>query len=141
MTRDGASASVAATRRARRFGAAGLLALTVAAGLLVHTLLPDTPATDIAGDALYAAAAYLAVVFIAPRLRPLAVGAIAATWCVAVELFQLTGLPLAWGAMFPPVMLVLGTVFDARDLVIYVAAIALAAAVDAVSTRRTRPRD
>nr|WP_206687987.1 DUF2809 domain-containing protein [Microbacterium yannicii] len=107
-----------------------MLILTIAAGLLVHGALPDAAATDIAGDALYAVAAYLAVVLIAPRLPPVAAGAIAAAWCTAVELFQLTGLPLAWGAQLPPVMLVLGTVFDARDLVVYLATIALAAALD-----------
>lgn len=126
--------------RTRRVVAALLLVATIAAGLLVHGLLPDTPATDIAGDALYAVAAYLAVVLIAPRLPPLAAGAIAAGWCVGVELFQLTGLPLSWGAQFPPVMLLLGTVFDARDLLVYVAAIALATAVDALLRISSRPR-
>lgn len=123
--------------RTRRLVAALLLVATVAAGLLVHGVLPDTVATDIAGDALYAVAAYLAVVLIAPRLPALATGAIAAAWCVAVELFQLTGLPLAWGAQFAPAMLVLGTVFDARDLLVYVATIVLATAVDA-GIRRVR---
>ena len=121
--------------RSRRLVAALLLAATIAAGLLVHGVLPDTAATDIAGDALYAVAAYLAVVLIAPRLPALATGAIAAAWCVAVELFQLTGLPLAWGATFPPVMLILGTVFDARDLLVYVVTIVLATAVDALARR------
>ncbi len=116
--------------RTRRIVAAALLVATVGAGLLVHVALPDTAATDIAGDALYAVAAYLAVVLIAPRLPVLAVGAIAAAWCAGVELFQLTGLPLAWGAQFAPVMLVLGTVFDARDLGVYVATIAFATACD-----------
>jgi len=114
----------------RRVTAAVLLILTIAAGLLVHGALPDSAATDIAGDALYAVAAYLAVVLIAPRLPPVVAGAIAAAWCAAVELFQLTGLPLAWGAQFTPVMLVLGTVFDVRDLAVYLATIALAAALD-----------
>ena len=123
--------------RTRRLVAALLLVATVVAGLLVHGVLPDTAATDIAGDALYAVAAYLTVVLIAPRLPALATGAIAAAWCVAVELFQLTGLPLAWGAQFAPAMLVLGTVFDARDLLVYVATIILATAVDA-GIRRVR---
>ena len=123
--------------RSRRLVAALLLVVTIAAGLLVYGVLPDTVATDIAGDALYAVAAYLAVVLIAPRLPALATGAIAAAWCVAVELFQLTGLPLAWGAQFAPAMLVLGTVFDARDLLVYVATIILATAVDA-GIRRVR---
>lgn len=65
----------------------------------------------------------------------------AAAWCVAVELFQLTGLPGQWGVAFPPLMLVLGTVFDARDLLIYVVAIALCAVVDAaVAALRVRRR-
>lgn len=126
--------------RGRRVAAAVLLVATIAVGLLVHGLLPDTSATDIAGDALYAVAAYLGVVLIAPRLPPLAAGAIAAGWCVGVELFQLTGLPLSWGAQFSPVMLVLGTVFDPRDLLVYVAAIALATAVDALLAKAPRPR-
>lgn len=119
--------------RARRLVAFAALAVVVAAGLAVHALLPDTAATDIAGDALYACAAYLAVVLIGPRLRPLAVGAIAAAWCVGVELFQLTGIPIAAGAAFPPAMLVLGTVFDPRDLVVYLFAITAATALDAVA--------
>ena len=127
------------TRR-RRTVAAVLLAATVAAGLVVYALLPDTAATDIAGDALYAVAAYVAVVLLAPRLTAIAAGAIAAAWCVGVELFQLTGLPLAWGAQFPPVMLVLGTVFDARDLVVYVAMIILATAVDVLLGQVSTPR-
>ena len=126
--------------RSRRLVAALLLVVTIAAGLLVYGVLPDTVATDIAGDALYAVAAYLAVVLIAPRLPALATGAIAAAWCVAVELFQLTGLPLAWGAQFAPAMLVLGTVFDARDLLVYVATIILATAVDALVGKASSPR-
>jgi len=128
-----------ARTRPRRIAAALLLALTIGAGLLVHAALPDTAATDIAGDALYAVAAYLAVVLLAPRLPVLAAGGIAAAWCVGVELFQLTGLPLAWGALFAPVMLVLGTVFDPRDLVIYVVTIAIATALDAGLRAVARP--
>lgn len=116
--------------RVRRAAAVLLLLGTIGAGLVVHAALPDSGATDIAGDALYATAAYLAVVLVAPRLPALAAGGIAAVWCVGVELFQLSGLPLAWGARFSPAMLVFGTVFDARDLVVYVVTIALLAAID-----------
>lgn len=123
----------------RRVIAAVLLVLTIGAGLVVHAALPDSSATDIAGDALYAVAAYLAVLVVAPRLPALAVGGIAVLWCVGVELFQLTGLPLAWGADFVPAMLLLGTVFDVRDLVVYIATIAVATALDAVIRLRTRP--
>ncbi|WP_228484499.1 DUF2809 domain-containing protein [Microbacterium cremeum] len=130
---------VAAPRvRTRRLVAAVTLAVVVVAGLVVLGALPDTAATDIAGDALYAGAAYLLVVAVAPRLPALAVGAIAAAWCVGVELFQLTGLPLAWGAAFAPVTLVLGTVFDARDLAVYVVTIALATVVDLAGSRGRR---
>ena len=118
----------------RRRVLAGIgLAIVVAAGLGVHAFLPDTAGSDIAGDALYAVAAYLAVVFVAPRVPAIAVGALAAGWCVAVELFQLTGVPEALSA-FPPAMLVLGTVFDARDLVVYVLTIAAATLVDTLLT-------
>jgi hypothetical protein len=138
FTRDAATVSRARPGTRRRVLAAVLLVLTIGAGLVVHAALPDSSATDIAGDALYAVAAYLAVVLIAPRLPALAVGGIAMLWCVGVELFQLTGLPLAWGAEFPPAMLVLGTVFDARDLVVYIATIAVATALDAVVRSRIR---
>jgi len=118
--------------------AAALLAAVVAAGLVVHAVLPDAAATDIAGDALYAAAAYLAVVLVAPSLPVLAIGGIAAAWCVAVELFQLTGLPLEWGMRFTPVMLVLGTVFDARDIVAYVVTIVIVTAAHTMLRSRLR---
>ncbi len=105
------------------------LAVVVAAGLCVHAFLPDTDGTDIAGDALYTVAVYLVVVIVAPRLPASAVGVVTAGWCIAVELFQLTGVPEALSA-FPPAMLVLGTVFDARDLVVYVLTAVAAVLVD-----------
>jgi hypothetical protein len=122
----------------RRLVAAALLAGVIGAGLAVHVLLPDIASTDVAGDALYAAAVYLATVIVTPRLPPLAVAAIAAVWGVAVELFQLTGIPLELGAAFPPSMLVLGTVFDARDLVVYVVSTATIGAVDVAASRRSQ---
>lgn len=115
--------------------------LVVAAGLLVHTRLPDSAATDIVGDALYAAAVYFAIVVVLPRWRSAAVGAAAAAWCVAVELFQLTGLPERWAGEFPPVVLVLGTVFDARDLVVYVVTIAVVTVSDGLLRRAGREHD
>jgi hypothetical protein len=67
---------------------------------------------------------------------------VAAIWCVGVELFQLTGLPERWGGAFPPVMLVLGTVFDARDLAVYVGTIAVLVGADLLLrlVRRRRVR-
>lgn len=125
----------------RRWAALAALAALVASGLLVVAFAPDdTAGSDIAGDALYAAAIYAAVVLIAPRLRPVAVAAIAAGWCVAVELFQLTGIPLAAGAAFRPAMLVLGTMFDPRDLAVYVMAVAVACAIDGAVGAASRGR-
>ncbi|WP_375237645.1 DUF2809 domain-containing protein [Microbacterium schleiferi] len=119
----------------RRITAAVALGAVIAAGLGVHFLLPDTAATDIAGDALYAAAVYAFIILLIPRRHPLLVGAIALAWCVGIELFQLTGVPLAAGAAFPPAMLVLGTVFDPRDLLVYGATIVIVTATDAVIHR------
>lgn len=124
----------------RRITAALLLLAVIAAGVAVHAFAPDSAASDIAGDALYAAAAYLAVLIVAPRLRPLTAGLIAAAWCTAVELFQLTGVPSAVGASFAPATLVLGTVFDPRDLAVYLVAIAIITAVDALLLTRRRTR-
>lgn len=117
-------------RRVRRGGAAIAIAALVIAGLVVHLALPDTSASDIAGDALYAVAVYAGIVLVAPGLRPIAAALIAAAFCIAIELFQLTGIPLRLGSVFPPAMLVLGTVFDPRDLVVYPAAVGVAWAVD-----------
>lgn len=125
-----------ATRR-RVLALAGVI-LTVFAGLIVHTALPDTPATDIAGDALYTAAIYGGIVVVAPRWAPWLVGAIAIGWCVAVELFQLTGLPVRWGEAWAPLMLVFGTVFDARDVLIYLLTGLVLLAVDLAFARRRR---
>lgn len=128
--------------RTRRLVAAAMLALLLCAGLTVHVVLPETSATDIAGDILYAAAVYTGLVLLAPRAAPLVVAAVAAVWGLAIELFQLTGLPAAAGAAFPPAALVLGTVFDPRDLVIALVVPVAAGAIDAaVSTRRRLSTD
>lgn len=137
---DDSGTTVAARPIRRRVVALGALLLTVGAGLAVHLLAPDVAASDIAGDALYAVAVYLAVVILLPRRRVVVIGLLAAVWCVGVELFQLTGVPLALGAVLPPIMLVLGTVFDARDIVVYLVTIVAVAVVDSAlrASRRVR---
>ncbi len=114
----------------RRLIAVGLAAATVMAGLAVRFMLRRGAASDVAGDALYAILVYLIVVFLAPRARPAAVAAVAGSLCVTIELFQLTGLPVAWAATFPPIALVLGSGFDARDIVVYLVAVAGTAFTD-----------
>lgn len=122
----------------RRVIAVAVGVTTVAAGLAVRFALPRGGARDIGGDALYAVLVYAAVVVLAPRARPAVVALVAGAICVAVELFQLTGLPLAWAATFPPIALALGTGFDARDIVVYVVAVTVAALVDAAIVGRIR---
>lgn len=98
----------------RRLIALLALAVVVAAGLVVHLVLPSSDAADIAGDALYTVAVYAGLVVGFPRLRPLVVALVAGGWSVAVELFQATGVPADLAERFRPVALVLGTGFDAR---------------------------
>lgn len=119
--------------RLRRVSAAVGAVATIAAGLVVHSLLPDTAVSDAAGDALYAVLIYLLVVVAMPRWGTLLCGGFALAWCTAVELFQLTGLPEVWGAAFAPAMLVLGTVFSPVDLVVYTVAVIGAATLDMIA--------
>ena len=114
----------------RRTGAAVALAGVVIVGLTVARGLPASDATDIAGDALYAVAAYTGLVLVWPRARRSVPGMVAAAWCVGVEFLQLTGLPLVLADRFPPAALVLGSGFDPRDLAVSVLAVAAAAAID-----------
>lgn len=127
--------------RSRRVGAAIAGVVVVAAGLAVSELAPPGSVSDAAGDALYAALIHLIAVFLAPRAarwKP-ALGALA--WCIAIELFQLTGLPEAWGAAWRPAMFVFGNVFAASDLLFYALGVALVFALDATIARiRARSR-
>lgn len=122
----------------RRVVAAVVVAVAVVAGIGIHLAAPLTRAGDIAADALYVVVVYAALVVLAPRWRPVAVGAATMLWCVAVELFQLTGLPERWGSVAWPVMLVFGTVFDPRDLVVYGVGTIVCVIVDAMALRRRR---
>lgn len=67
------------------------------------------------------------------------VAAVAGGWCIVVELLQLSDLPARAATVFPPAVLVLGTVFDARDLLVYVVTIVIAGALDAAWRRRRAP--
>ncbi|MDL9981531.1 DUF2809 domain-containing protein [Microbacterium candidum] len=124
---------------ARRLSAAGALAIIVVCGLVVHAL-PGSAVTDIAGDALYACAAYALIVALAPGLRPRVVSLIAVAWCFAIEFLQLTSIPGAVAGVVPPARLVLGSGFDPRDLLVYGAAALVAGLVDAGVTRAVRSR-
>jgi len=103
----------------RRLLGAAVAVLAVICGLAVHLGAADTAASDITGDALYVVAVWGGLVALLPRLSSWLIGAIVIAWSVGVELFQLTGLPLAWAGEWPPIVLVFGTVFDGRDLLVY----------------------
>ncbi|AZS43443.1 hypothetical protein BWL13_01001 [Microbacterium oleivorans] len=125
--------------RRRLLGVAVVL-VAVAGGLAVHFGAVDTTASDIAGDALYVVAVWGGVVALFPRWSSWLVGAIVLVWCVGVELFQLTGLPVRWAGEWPPIVLVFGTVFDARDLLVYAVTALVIAGTDATVRRPRRRR-
>ncbi|MEU8519228.1 DUF2809 domain-containing protein [Streptomyces sp. NBC_01216] len=99
--------------------AAGTAALlTVAAGLGIRSAATGVVA-KYAGDALYTVLVMTLVVLITPRVRPAVAASLALAFSVAVELFQLTGVPAAASARSALARLVLGTSFNAPDLLWY----------------------
>ncbi|MEU8927693.1 DUF2809 domain-containing protein [Kitasatospora sp. NPDC048545] len=122
--------------RARAVAGAAAV-VTVAAGLGVRAVAGGDVA-KYAGDALYTVLLYALIVLAVPRVRPVRAGVAAAALSWAVELFQLTGLPDAWGRRSTCARLVLGSTFNPPDLFWY-----LVGAVGAVllhrAARRVRP--
>lgn len=117
--------------------------VTIALGLGVRFagsgLPPD--ARDVAGDLLWAVMMYWWVAAVAPGRRPSLVAAVTLGICFAVELSQIYHAPWIDGLRANLLArLVLGTDFDARDLVAYTAGVALAwlAAVTLMRTRINR---
>lgn len=122
----------------RRTTAALTAVVVVAAGLGVRGLASG-PVSSATGDVLYAVLVYLLVVVLAPRLRPVRVGAVALALCWAVEAAQLTGAPAALAEAWWPIRYVLGTSFVWTDLLLGALGVAAACAADVVLARR-RPR-
>ncbi|MFE3514668.1 DUF2809 domain-containing protein [Streptomyces sp. NPDC059166] len=115
--------------------AAGAAAIaTVAAGLGVRAVA-DGDLAKYAGDALYTVLVHALVVVLAPRLRPgTAAGtALAVSW--AVELAQLTGVPGELARASTAARLVLGSTFNAPDLLWYAVGAAAAWALHAAARR------
>ncbi|MFJ4853638.1 DUF2809 domain-containing protein [Streptomyces sp. NPDC088730] len=102
-------------RRARALAAG---AVTVAAGLGVRTVA-DGDLAKYAGDALYTVLICALVALCAPRARPVVVAGagLAVSW--AVELLQLTGAPAELSRRSAVARLVLGSTFNAPDLLWY----------------------
>lgn len=117
--------------------------VTVAAGLSVRSVLGGDLA-KYAGDALYALLIFWLVLVVAPRTRAWVAAVVAFAVSVAVELFQLTGVPAELGAHSTLARLVLGTTFNAPDLPFYAVGAALGwslhlAARSTGLARRRRP--
>ncbi|ROS49449.1 DUF2809 domain-containing protein [Frigoribacterium sp. PhB24] len=106
-------------RRARTLTAIAA-ATTVALGVVAKLVVPGL-AGDLLGSALYTVLLALLLAFVAPRLPVLVTAGTAAVASLGVELLQLTGLPAAAAATFPPAAWVLGTTFAATDLLGYLA--------------------
>lgn len=111
--------------RLRTRAAPGVAAVvTVAAGLSVRSVLGGDLA-KYAGDALYALLLFWLVLVVAPHTRAWVAAAVAFGVSVAVELFQLTGIPAELGAHYTLARLVLGTTFNGPDLPFYAVGAAL----------------
>lgn len=101
----------------------GITALLVVPIGLFARFLPLGLAADLAGGLLYATLLYVLLGFLFPRAARLHLFLGSLGWCVAVELLQLTPLPL------------LGTSFAVLDLFAYVAGAALAWTLDGLICR------
>ena len=123
-----------------RYLAAALL--TVAVGLGVHrggSFFP--PATrDVIGDALWAAMMFWWISALSPRSRVAVRASVALGISWIVELSQLYHTPSLDAARRTAIgSLILGSGFDARDLVAYVAGVAVGVALDAVVRGGQKP--
>ena len=119
-------------RARRRRLAAGLLVVPVVVLGLGARFLGAGPAADLSGGVLYAVLIYVLLVFLRPRAAAWTNAAIALAFCVAVELLQITPIPAALGAAFPPARLVLGSTFVPLDLLAYLIGTALAFGIDSL---------
>ena len=132
-----ASPDPIATTRVRRAALGAASAATVALGLAVH-FRGEGAAADPAADALYAVLIYLLVALLRPRLHSVLVGALALAFCVAIELFQLTGVPQMLSDITPLARLVFGTTFVPADLLSYAAGVVVIASIDQAFRRNLR---
>ncbi|MFF5705293.1 DUF2809 domain-containing protein [Streptomyces sp. NPDC012794] len=116
-TRDRAAGPAPGAVRIRRAAAAAAV-LTVGAGLGLRAVAAGSVA-KYGGDALYTVLLLTLIVLAAPRMRPAkaAASALAASW--AVELLQLSTLPAELSQHSTVARLVLGSTFNAPDLLWY----------------------
>lgn len=116
-----------------RLAAAVAAALTVGAGTGLRAVSEGAVA-KYGGDALYTLLVLALVVLAAPRVTPWKAGGIALAVSWGVEFLQLTDLPAALSRQSTPARLVLGSTFNAPDLLWY----AVGAAAGCLVTARIR---
>lgn len=117
---------------ARRSRGLALVALgiTIALGLGSRRLHLGVHVWDKSlGDALYTVMVYELAFLVRPRAAPVRLGVVAFAISLAIELFQLTGIPEAAPRLL---QLVLGTTFAWHDVVCYAAGAALVTAAHTV---------
>lgn len=112
--------------------------VTVAAGLGVRSTASGDVA-KYAGDALYTVLIHTLVVLLVPRVRPPTAAGVALAVSWAVELAQLTGVPADLARRSTVARLVLGSTFNAPDLLWYAAGAVLAWAVHSRLVRGRSP--
>ncbi|MYQ42927.1 Protein of unknown function (DUF2809) [Streptomyces sp. LamerLS-316] len=125
--KPGLLATIPSTVAVRAAALAAAL-VTVAAGLGVRAAVSGDVA-KYAGDALYTVLIHTLVVLLAPRVRPLTAAGTALAFSWAVELAQLTGVLADLARHSTVARLVLGSTFNAPDLLWYAVGAALAWAV------------
>lgn len=91
---------------------------TVGLGIAAELSVPGLTG-DLLGSALYTVLLAVLLALVAPRLPGFVLATAATVASITVEMLQLTGLPAAAVAAFPPAAWVLGTTFTATDLLGY----------------------
>lgn len=110
----------------------GFLCLTIALGLASRAhRFGSIYADKYPGDILYAIASYL-LVSILFRRKPSQSGALAAAYCILIELFKFTGIPKSNSRLLI-VRLVFGTTPAWQNVVCYAVGIILATVLDAMT--------
>lgn len=106
------------------------LALTIALGIASRVIHIGSSVWDQhLGDVLYAVVVYLCVVLVSRRPVFPEAFIIATVLCLGVELFKLTGIPMALRGILIS-RWVLGTTFSLHNLPLYLVGVVLIAAVD-----------